>query len=73
MAVISGDGEVLSDTVTSAERVNAAEEAIGDTVAESVLASLGDADTDVTTLTVPAGEEVVDRDDTGVPVPPPLL
>jgi len=70
--VTSGDGEVLNDTVTSAERVKAAEEAIGDTVADSVLASLGDADAVATTLTVPAGEAVVDKDNAGVPVPPAL-
>ncbi len=68
----SGDGEVLNDTVTSAERVKAAEEAIGDTVADSVLASLGDADAVATMLTVPAGEAVMDKDNTGVPVPPAL-
>jgi hypothetical protein len=70
--VTSGDGEVLNDTVTSAERVKAAEEAIGDTVADSVLASLGDADAVATMLTVPAGEAVMDKDNTGVPVPPAL-
>ena len=70
--VISGDGEVPNDTVTVAERVKAAEEAIGVTVADNVLASLGDADAEAMTLTVPAGEAVVDRDDTGVPVPPAL-
>ena len=67
--VISGDGEVPNDTVTVAERVKAAEEAIGDTVADSVLASLGDADAEAKTLTVPAGEAVVDRDGTAEPVP----
>ena len=72
MVVISGEGEVPNDTVTVAERVKAAEEAIGDTVADSVLASLGDADAEAKTLTVPAAEAVVDRDDTGVPVPPAL-
>ncbi len=68
MVVISGEKEVPNDTVTVAERVKAAEEAIGDTVADSVLASLGDADAEAKTLTVPAGEAVVDRDATGVPV-----
>ena len=72
MVVISGDGEVPNDTVTVAERVKAAEEAIGDIVADSVLASLGDADAEAKTLTVPEGEAVVDRDDTAVPVLPAL-
>ena len=72
VAVSSGDKEAPSDTVAGADRVKAAEEAIGDTVADSVLASLGEADAERAMLTLPAGEEVVDRDDAAVPVPPML-
>ncbi len=60
VAMPVGDLEASTVAVTGTDRVKAAEEAIGDTVADSVLARLGDADAEATVLVEPAGETEVD-------------